>query len=457
MAALKCPRCATLVRVEAGVDPICPQCGFSGANPLAAAPVTLAPDPAPVPPDPAPSAPAPVGAAAASPLDAPPAARERAPVIIAVVVAVLLLVGGFAFAYSAGFFGLGKGGSVTEEQLRAALGSFTSSTSGSGAGSDEALGIEGSVKGGPGGELPAGFTITYRMLFDAGRHAYEFSYAGGGGGVTVDVGVKQVGAVINYVQGDKTYEGRDEDPSTLPDLFDDEFASHSQFSAGLLDEAGIAIESKEGVRHHGEPATRFVVHADENPEEHGTIIVYDDSLRIARAEFVVGGASVVMDVLYGREVDVDVSTGHPRASFVLGDALFGSYEFGDCNYDESSARVCTVPDTHAQEVKLSEVELRALEGSGENGQVVARLRADAGSTDSGGVRLAYEDVDGDGLLSAGDRYSYDFGDRLLTFQFYDLWADQPAGGPGMGLPAPGPLMMLAALALGAAIGRRRAR
>lgn len=392
-------------------------------------------------------------------LASPPPARRRGLVVTAAVLGAVLVLGGIGAALYFNVLG-GKGGSVTEDELRAALASFTSAT-GSEGGSNEAFGIEGTVSGSMEEEdFPTEISATFRMMHDPTRNAYELSYRASGSGITVEMGVKQVGNVINYVQAPKTYVGRDEDPSTLPSMGElDEVSQNATFGPGSLLEEELVIESREGVRHNGEPATKFTAHAREAPEERGTITVYDDSLRVARVEFTSEGMTVVMDVLYGKEVDIDVSTDHDRASFVVGDQLFGGYDGGShCDHGSTgTSATCTIPEEHVQEVKLSDVELRAIDGFGSESPVVASLRADAESGESNGVRFTYDDVDGDGLLSAGDRYSYDFGERFLTFQFYDLWADKPAGGPGFPMPGFELLGLVAALGVGVVLLRRRPR
>lgn len=445
---LRCPRCANVVSVAADESPVCTKCGFGGAAPAPGVP-TYAP---PVQPYAAPAAGAPfVVAPAAAPATHSP--RRAFPIILAVSIGVLLIGGALAGAYFLGAFGSDKGGSVTEAQLKSALAAFReggpAGTAASG-GSDSAYGMVGSMTGMPGfgGGGSGTMSLEFRMLFDGDEDAYEMGYKGSGGGVSVDMTIKQKGRVINYLLGTDAFEGRDEDPATLPAM--DEMTEMTGDGASFKDELfgeNVVIDGTEGVKHRGKPATKFRIHNPASPEEKGEVIIYDGSQRLAWMKMGVEGGTMEVQMLYGDEVDIQVKSYAQKASFSMGDEPFGGADGSECEVWDSGgfgSRKCTVSEGHVQEVKLNEVELRAREGSmSESGSgqpnYVAAMRLDERSKTVNGFTFTFEDKDQDGLLSAGDTYSYRFpegdsGSTYRTVEFYDLWAGKPAGGPALGMP-----------------------
>lgn len=448
MSRLQCPVCATIVEVQPGGAPVCPSCGFGSSGPPAVVPAAPAPVAPPTFAETPPTAPSPpmhirAGPAAAS--------KKRPGFVIGVGVAagILVIGGALAAVYVANPDALGGlvsgGGKVTEAELRSALRSFdTTTTSDS---SDGAWGMVGSFEIKNPGEdsfLGAG-SGTFRILVDRDGHAFEVTFNVQGGAVTVGFSVKQKEKVVNYVFGTQGFYGRDEDPSTQPEM--DEFSEAEEgltLDEILVDE-NLIVDSKQAIKHKGKPATKFSGHNETTTFE---IVVYDKDRKLAYFKALdPTEGEVEVEVLYGREVAISVSTDHPRTSFQLG------------NVGTFSVEEQIVPADFALEAPVAEVEMRAvrLAGSGdkEDAEVVATMRLDEVSKTQGDVRFYFTDEDGDSLISAGDRYFFDGGSTGTSLAFYDLWANQYEGGPDV--PGFGPAGVLLALGVGFAAWSRGRR
>ena len=195
-----------------------------------------------------------------------------------------------------------------------------------------------------------------------------------------------------------------------------------------------------------------------------------------------GSETVHIDYSYGDEVELSISESYPRTSVTIeidddgdftcdnGDTIPMSWVndgYDDCgdNSDEGVSAVTIqqgeVTDEHTQEVLLSEIELRVGEGDEDEFDYNISMMLDAGSTnvtDASGDwwNITWTDVDGDGLVSAGDTHSVLTNSSAaddFEVLFYDHWADQYAGGP---LPGFSMLIALGAM-LSAALVRRHSR
>ena len=113
-----------------------------------------------------------------------------------------------------------------------------------------------------------------------------------------------------------------------------------------------------------------------------------------------------------------------------------------------------------QAIGLAEIELRIGEGDEDEFYYNISMMLDAGSTnvtDASGDwwNITWTDVDGDGLVSAGDTHSVLTNSSAaddFEVLFYDHWADQYAGGPLPGFE----LLLVAGALISAAFTRRRA-
>ena len=194
-----------------------------------------------------------------------------------------------------------------------------------------------------------------------------------------------------------------------------------------------------------------------------------------------GSETVQIDYSYGAQVELSISESYPRTSVTIeidddvnftcdnGDTILMSWvndDWDDCgdNSDEGVSAVTIqqgeVSDEHTQEVLLSEIELRIGEGDEDEFYYNISMMLDAGSTnvtDASGDwwNITWADVDGDGLVSAGDTHSVLTNSSAaddFEVLFYDHWADQYAGGPLPGFE----LLLVAGALISAAFTRRRA-
>ena len=202
-----------------------------------------------------------------------------------------------------------------------------------------------------------------------------------------------------------------------------------------------------------------------------------------------GSETVQIDYFYGDDVQLSINPDFPRTSVTIetdeefeiegsddgdftcdnGNTIPMSWVndgWDDCG-DDSDEGVPVVSiwqgevsEDHTHEVLMSEIELRIGEEDDEEFYYNISMLLDAGSTnvtDDDGVwwNMTWNDVDGDGLVSAGDTYSVLTNSSAandLEVRFYDHWADQYAGGP---LPGFG-LLLVAGGLISAAFTRRRA-
>ena len=208
-----------------------------------------------------------------------------------------------------------------------------------------------------------------------------------------------------------------------------------------------------------------------------------------------GSETVQIDYFYGDDVQLSINPDFPRTSVTIemdeefmveggddgdftcdnGNTIPMSWvndDWDDCgdNSDEG-VDVSELPpavgiwqgevsEDHTQEVLLSEIELRIGEEDDEEFYYNISMMLDGGSTnvtdeDGDWWNMTWNDVDGDGLVSAGDTYSVLTNSSAaddFEVLFYDHWADQYSGGP---LPGFGMLLVLGALLSAVILKRTR--
>lgn len=438
---LQCPQCSTVIAWTPGTHPACPRCGFGRT------------------PDHVPLAPA--------DFHAPPHRRPGAVIAAAAVVLLLLAGGAFAAIYATNPDLLGDlvpagGGDITEQEMRSALTRLDLQASDE---SSDAWGMSSHFVVEPGLEgLRGQATVLLRFQEEPAEQAYESHLAVSSGGYSYAFGVKQKGKVINYVlgtpseAGPSTLVGRDEDPATQPDpgaLTGDKTEGGLTLDELMVDEAFV-IDEKEPTKHRGKAATRFKGHNETATFE---VVVYDGSRKLALAKISSPEVTGEAELLYGSDVEVRVTSTGPRASFVLDEESPIRFEAGGGfdGLEKDCKTGCTISSAHTQEVGWEEVEMRAVTDGGEASAptVLASMRLSERSKTGAGILLQYEDTDRDGLVSAGDVYTFDPGSTDARLLFYDLWADAYEGGPAV--PGPGLAALLVVLFVASALGAVRRR
>ncbi|HVL48247.1 MAG TPA: hypothetical protein VM889_06805 [Candidatus Thermoplasmatota archaeon] len=316
---------------------------------------------------------------------------------------------------------------------------------------------------------------------DEGRGDFQFAHIKGDGAwlfrvkisqgaTTFSLGSAQKGTTGNFYWGEKTYVTRDEVPET-GSVFeaienfsrqnpyggsggDDEGASTDSFLGGEME--GYIVDSVTPTTHKGKGAFVVKAHNETNTVEATfyldrrpaafTFTTMEDGKRQTGA----------FEILYGSEVAIDVSTTGERTSFSL------VQESEDASTETQKITRGVVADGHREEVKLGEIEMRAIYQDGEPGRfgepgpgtVLASMKLNEGTKTVNGHTFTYTDVDGDGLVSAGDTYEFTSDDMEAVLMFYDTWADMYEGKPN--IPFPGALALLAILGVAAFLARRRA-
>lgn len=311
-------------------------------------------------------------------------------------------------------------GPVAEEEMRAAMAAWLAlfrDPNGT-----RPMGVDRSQSGDD--VIPAQFSVTW----DPANHSVEtgaFVGFGLGGQSYIK---RQKGSTMNVVLDGKLYLGRDEDPTTLPPYGgpktpDGLAETPDGIPAGMKMDRGPEDPVRE------QPATQFT---GSNETHTLKIWVFDDTKQLARIN-VEGPKRLHLqyDPRWGDQLRVHAEThADHRASFTLEDELdSGSAPGspGDTRFNGS------ISDKHVEEVRLSEVELRATTGVGNNRTILASMRLDQGNKTQGNFTFSYFDRDGDGLISAGDDYElvvrHAASQGGASPSFYDLWASLWEGGP----------------------------
>lgn len=372
-------------------------------------------------------------AATRSPSSSNPSSSASAPnrrrALIAVSVALLLVAGGVAAYVFQKPGGIGHG-VVSEKEMRAALASFAvlvSNTS-----SPEAWGLQGTVSTG------VNSSVEIQFLWNPASHAYEVQGTTKGGTQSVTYLKRQKDTIINVESGGESYIGRDEDPSTLTTK------GRSQITLPNLTDVHVTKVRSDTVR--GRAATHFWAQNDTAEVE---VWVYHQAQVLARLKIQQGSTAVDFVVLHGEEVRVQVNTTAPRrAAFEL-DSTETTARTSETSWING-----TVSVNHTEEVRLAEVELRLVNGTGKNATTLASLALNETVQTNGSTTLRFLDADGDGLVSAGDQYSASFSSSLtgVHLVFFDVWAGANEGSTVPTLPS----ILSLALLLGAGwIVRRR--
>lgn len=469
----RCVSCGSTIVGYPGKPPGCPHCGY--LPPGATAGRSSPPLPPPG------GAPTPVAAAEG----AYPAASRATPrrnvkpflwASGAILVAVALAGIGFAAWKAAD-----GGGAVGEPAMRGAVQGFLDAVH---HGSNETWGVFGNITRTDESSPCTGRDVTsvtrIHMLQDPAASALDFEELSSeaGGGCASLTAFKQKGGVVNVATGAFTPSakglervqwlyGRDEDPSTYFRFSLDRYRDLDiDIGSGGLPDPNMTVDSKSAERHRGQAATAFRGH---NATGTFHVIVYDSPARLAYSQFSSPSVNATYELVYGDEVRITVSTELPRGSFVLKEERTGVH------VGAGEAFVGVVTPNQTQEVKLVEVEMRAVryqsfrdQNDPAKGTVVASMRLDGGTKRVNNVSFEYEDLDGDGLVSTGDRYRYDasaakypldfFGqteNATPELAFFDLWANAYEG---QLLPAPDlALGLFAVAAVVALLGLRGRR
>lgn len=478
MAFLKCPSCGTVVEAHPGTLARCAGCGFTapvpGAPVRAGTPVTVLPQvmaPAgnaiPSPPAAmasAPNSPFPFSIPTTSPLGvsasfAKPGAstskpaKRRTGLWVTVGIVALLVVSASAvaalYATQPELLGFKKKQPplVTEEQLKQALAKFDAAVE---QGADERWGATGTFNLKEDPSAPEGFSLTgsgtIRLLQDPQAQAQETHFTLSSGAVTFDYTIKQKGKVLNSYLGSDGFYARDEDPSTQPNVGElSGDGSDSPASTPFKIPDTVGIDSREATTYKGKAATRFFAHNMSKPDEHYEFIVYNADQRLAYLKSNANEGTLEMEMLYGDEVSISVSTELPRTSFTLKSDGFAC----------TSTEACHVSSEHTEEVAVTEVEMRANSFGSSEDASPPKMRLDERDKTVGNYTFHFGDQDGNGLVSRGDEYWMDVsGDDSALIGFFDLWANKAEGGPQT--PGfEGSLLGVAVLLAGAAWRRRR--
>jgi MYXO-CTERM domain-containing protein len=366
-----------------------------------------------------------------------PAKRRRTGLVVTTVVVALLLVGsGAAYVLLYSPYRLGGEEPLTEEDLRSALTELQAL-----AATDtpsDAWGLQGTFKFAPGADAPA-VNLEIRMLWNPAQQAYLVKVEAAGEFASLSFEKKQKGSVINYVSSSGALLGRDEKPSTLGGF------ERTEDPEDAFPLESLVVERTELVTLRGRDATHFIGRNGTEPAE---VWVFHDTRQVGKVKVQTEMGQAEVDVLRGAEVVIEVdATLTRRASFELKH---------EPRYEASVSAGWawingTISAEHTEEVKLIEVEMRVV---GDAGTPVASLRLDRGSANAGNYTLSYQDRDGDGLVSAGDRYSFRHPyEESVELKFFDLWANAYEGGPQT--PGFAPWAAVAAVALLALWRRRR--
>lgn len=222
---------------------------------------------------------------------------------------------------------------------------------------------------------------------------------------------------------------------------------------GALREDNITVQSVTTTTLRNKAAIKMDVTTvdDEGESENVTIFLFQDPTRVARVEAVLpddeeqlGGATMVMDMLYDDEVTLAVPEGAKRALGLRYESDRNAFSFGD----EGPA---TWTFQAAGGIALAEVQAEVGPmGEFAESEPTWVMPLTAGTKTESGVTLTFRDADGDGKVSEGD-----------TLVIDDTNADEPVQVALKDLVSglrivPGAGALLVALAgLGAALAARR--
>lgn len=242
---------------------------------------------------------------------------------------------------------------------------------------------------------------------------------------------RQVGQIINYELPGGIYQARDENRTTV--MFPRGFDLLLPWNAANLSLTAVGVEVVQG-----KAATHF---SGAYAGEPLGFWVYHDTRRIAKIARTTQTDSMEYSVHWGMEVNVTVGLSSKRASFSIevNETKTVEPSPADPNVIEDVIRG-VVTTTHTEEIKLNEGKLILLKGDDPDPSVAdgdeqtsqhASLYLEEEHRGRLGYNLTYQDVDENGLVSAGDTYEARLQENFKGsfVRFWDEWANDYAGGP----------------------------
>lgn len=190
-------------------------------------------------------------------------------------------------------------------------------------------------------------------------------------------------------------------------------AAPEDMLAALRDE-NVTVESVTPTTLRGKGALKVemtYLDPETNTTQEVTAWLFQNPARVARLEMVLpestegddsfGGALMAVEMLYDREVTLDVPPGLSRAIGMRWESNRERFSFGFGDEDDGP-EVWTFQTSGG--IALSEVlaEVGAPAEPGDLGEPEWSMALSAGTMTQNGVTLTFDDADGDGLLSAND-------------------------------------------------------
>ncbi len=348
--------------------------------------------------------------------------------------AVVLLLAGLAYLLARAPWNpaMNPEGRLSEDDLWLALEDFGRLAGGSA--SEEKWGYEGTGKNGTYG------SFEIRSLQDPANRAFEISLALVVATESLEYSRKQSGEVLNVHFNGTTYLGRDEDPTTLS-----ESPTSVSRPEDRLDFETLEVDRSEPATIEGKVATKFYGYNETAAFE---FWVWNDSKKLARIRMVEGDDEFDLRLLYGDDVQIVVDGSLPDRMAVTMQKEETHTAAQGWYYVNGS-----LTQNQTEEVSLADLEMRAVAGTDDPATVNASMRLDRGAQAQGDYAFTFADADGDGLLSAGDSYTFRYpsSDEAMNLRFYDSWANQYVGALA-GFQA---TALLASLALGLVMVRRQ--